>query len=374
MERTNKFTTLVAPGLLKKEAAGKRAATLRMTQMLSNSLDLQLSRIQNVKDSDIQRSLRKLSPTSSIMERYHQIVPTTSETIGGMLWVWRSIIDGSLFQEEGVWIAGRVLACNFAQLLVFGMVIFFTVFWTNTKGEILYTEKELGYIALKDAMAKNLVYYTTDVFLQDLVLFANCTQTVLGPSLPAEGIGFATVDDLWNLVQQTGPAGVGSSLLNLTDSVYGSLLGIETLLLNYTDLDSCLFQASDWEPLVNYLVDTDAAEKDFNSDELKDVAFEIDFSLQEYKVSIAGLALLSAGAVSLSTAAVLIPSYVATVQKFRSGYYPSLGDGEFLRYRNAPDSVITLIGSAFWGTFVTSLAAMVLAAGIILGLYLACQY
>lgn len=63
---------------------------------------------------------------------------------------------------------------------------------------------------------------------------------------------------------------------------------------------------------------------------------------------------------SFWVAVVLIPLYVSQVLMLRSGAIPTLTDENFLRYRFGMDTVTVLLGAAFWGSFVTSAAAMAL--------------
>jgi hypothetical protein len=61
----------------------------------------------------------------------------------------------------------------------------------------------------------------------------------------------------------------------------------------------------------------------------------------------------------------LIPSYISTVMKYRSGVLSSLTDHEFLRYRYAMDTVTVLLGSAFWGCFFTATGVMLFVVGVV---------
>jgi hypothetical protein len=56
----------------------------------------------------------------------------------------------------------------------------------------------------------------------------------------------------------------------------------------------------------------------------------------------------------------LIPSYMSTVRKYRSGVKATLNNPDFFRYRYAMDSVTILLGSAFWGCFLTASGAFAL--------------
>lgn len=115
LSRTGGFGTIITPAGIRQETAAKKAASLRMSQMLQNALNLQPGQEHNIKEDAVRRSLKKMAPDCSAMERF-QMLPKVTEAVGGVSWVWKRVFDGTLFSEEGVWIGGRILACNFAQV------------------------------------------------------------------------------------------------------------------------------------------------------------------------------------------------------------------------------------------------------------------
>lgn len=350
--RTAGFQSILDPLSIQYEAIAKEAASHQMSRILHNALSLQRGQEDSIGDVAARRSLKRMGQNSSILDRFHML-PKSTETIGGVFWIWKRIFDGSLFSKEGVWISGRILACNFAQLMVIGMVIFFTSFWIGQKGDLLYTKSEAElneYVAsIKLDLDENPAYQT-QAFVDDLTQFATCTQTILQVDFGETWADWR--EEWWS---------IGARLTQTLNEVFDSQ-GIDVILFERNDLDDCLAASENIETIVQYLLHTEIA-LNHETDVLKDLTTELDVSHREFTAG-SWMALLAGCMVSLSTALVLIPAYASSVLKFRSGYTPSLSDGEFLRCRFAPDVVTTLIGSAFWGTFFTSVAAMVLAVAV----------
>lgn len=342
----------IPPTSSRQEATVDDAASHQMSRFLSNTLSLQHGQEDSILDDTTRRSLKRMGPTFTMIDRF-QMLPKRTETVGGIFWVWKKILDGSLFSEEGVWISGRVLACNFAQLMVVGMVIFFTRFWMSQKGDILYSKTEVEYNDYVSSIQLDLdenPEYQAQLFVDDLTQFATCTQTLLQVNLGEIWPDWR--DEWWS---------IGSRLVQILNEVFDSQ-GLEVILIERDDLDECLAETENLETIFQYLLHTEIV-SNHETDFLKDITSELDISHQEFNAG-SWMALAAGCLVSLSTAIVLIPAYVSSVLKFRSGFTPSLADREFLRYRFAPDVITTLIGSAFWGTFFTSVAAMGLAVAI----------
>lgn len=235
--------------------------------------------------------------------------------------------------------------------MVVGMVIFFTSYWINKQGSFLYSKQEIeinDYVSTVKLYLDENPSFQTEDFIGELTYFADCAGFSLQVNLT----------DTWEDWREDSSL-LGSRVVEVLNHVYEGI-GVETILSPQSELRECFATNATSDTIVDYLRNTEIV-ANHQTDIIKDLAFNIDFSNTEFKVG-AWMALITGCLVSLSTAMVLIPSYVSSVMKFRSGYLPSLGDREFLRCRFAPDVVAVLLGSAFWGTFFTSIAAMILSA------------
>lgn len=114
---------LVLPGTVRQERAGMQAATYFMSGLLRNALDIVNDKStinSSTKSMDI--SISKNCETSAL-ERF-ALLPVKKEIVGGILWSWKKIWDGTIFSEEGIWLNARLLTCNFSQVTVFAILIF----------------------------------------------------------------------------------------------------------------------------------------------------------------------------------------------------------------------------------------------------------
>jgi len=129
---------------------------------------------------------------------------------------------------------------------------------------------------------------------------------------------------------------------------YGSIAkAMETLLAE-------CFQ--EFTEIANFLKDTEAV-MSYEPDSLKDILEGFEVSTTKYEVACV-IGFFGGLLVAIYIAGVLIPSYISSVLKLRSGVIPTLKDRDFQRYREALDAVTVLVGSCFWGAFFSSAAAM----------------
>jgi len=84
----------------------------------------------------------------------------------------------------------------------------------------------------------------------------------------------------------------------------------------------------------------------------------------QYNVAIS-VGIIVALWISAYVSIVYVPSFIASVLKFRSGVLPSLRDKGFQEYRRSLDQVTSLFGSAFWGTFFASGFGGLIFAGLV---------
>jgi len=134
------------------------------------------------------------------------------------------------------------------------------------------------------------------------------------------------------------------TLATLLAENYGSVEAATTgLLANCT---------AGYGDIVTFLNDTETVLR-YEPDGLKDIVEGIELSSTKYEAA-AVIALFGGLFVAVYIAGVLIPSFITTVLKFRSGVLPTLRDRDFQRMRVALDAVTVLLGSCFWSALFSS--------------------
>jgi hypothetical protein len=108
---------LFAPSCLKAEANQQKAAFYKTSQMLRSALNIHTQGNYKMRKSSTMRESQS-SQTKAILTYQQKEVEKVTEEVGGPLWTWTRILNGSLAREEGVWIHSRLLACTIAQLLI----------------------------------------------------------------------------------------------------------------------------------------------------------------------------------------------------------------------------------------------------------------
>jgi hypothetical protein len=119
----------------------------------------------------------------------------SKEKTGGFLWMWRSVLDRSIFQKEGIWYSTRLVASNFTQLAV---CIFILLLGISTiqdvKGnygiekattQVSNVIEEVIETSISDFQAITVTTELTNVFTSYLVTLENsgffdCTNTTDG--------------------------------------------------------------------------------------------------------------------------------------------------------------------------------------------------
>lgn len=124
---------LFVPSGLKAEAHQQKAAFFKTSQMLQNALHIHTEA--NGASNKLQKSLKKRDSQGSQVQallqyQLKEVQTDRNEEVGGLLWTWKKILNGSLAQEEGVWIHSRLLACTMAQAIIVSTM---TTFLFNTR-------------------------------------------------------------------------------------------------------------------------------------------------------------------------------------------------------------------------------------------------
>jgi hypothetical protein len=324
----------VVPGTMRQETAGKRAASYRMKHLIDNALSV-------ICDPSLRSSSEMATKEISILERF-LLQPKKFEPVGGLIWAWKRIWNGSMFVEEGIWLNARLLACNFSQVTVFGILIFFTRVFYHKQKDFFYSDEEKDYQVYIKGASDILYGNYTQVLGDDYYYFLSCTQEVLNVDLYTEGGGLIDYTQPWNFI------------LYLT-SQFGSYAAAK---------ESVLTTCFEQYPAVSSFFDDSNNVLTYDSNTLKDLVQDFDISAEKY-IAAVWCGLVGGFVAVLYIVSLLIPSFVSTVMKYRSGVIPSLTDPEFLRYRYAMDTVTVLLGSAFWGCFFTATGAMLFVVGLV---------
>jgi hypothetical protein len=368
---SSKLHRYVMPGSIKMEQATKQAAAFKVNRMINNALELlddDLFTSTNRKkttitnkattshgSSPVSKSCSNsesnnarndtMTPSQTSLERFTYL-PKEKERVGGMLWTWKKIFDGTLFAEEGIWFHSRLLACNFAQLTVIGFVIFVAFVLFKNEDDIFYSNQERAEKQAYEAASSRLGTYYTDEF-QDLYReYKWCVEDTVSANFT-----FAEYFDVQNDDVIT-----AYFLLTWIGDVYGNL----TYALASPELAECFDERGQIEA---YLTDTETVSS-YKGNFIKDFVDDNELTRRYYRLAVT-VGLLGGFFVALSVFVVFIPSFVSTVLKFRSGIIPSLGDREFLRFRYALDVTTVLFGSAFWGALFSATAAIFVLVGIV---------
>ena len=324
---------LVLPGTLRQERAGKEAASFRMKQFLQNALDIVYDKTIASSSNNSGGFTSKIDHATTVLERF-LLLPVKTESVGGVIWAWKRVWDGTIFNEEGIWLNGRLLACNFAQFTIFGIMIFFTRVFFYQQKDYFYSEEEKDYQAYIKKSEELLYGNYTAVLGDDYYYFLDCAQTIMEVDLYAEGGSVIDYTLPWNFISY-----------------------ITTYYLSYEDAKAALKPCFEAYPAVSTFFDDSSNALMYTSDTLKDLVSDFDITPEKYRVA-AILGLVGGFLTVLYIAAILIPSFISTAMKYRSGVKPTLNNPEFLRYRYAMDTVTVLLGSAFWGCFFTATGAM----------------
>lgn len=313
---------LVLPGTLRQERVGHQAATLRIKQFLTNALGV-FNDSSSTSSSNSDKITRR---ATNALERF-LLSPVKTESVGGVLWAWKRIWDGTIFSQEGIWLNSRLLACNFSQLMIFVVLIWFARVFIYKQRDLFYTEEELDNqqeINMLDEMIFNGNF--TDGLGEDYLNFFNCTLNYIPTEAAEAGFMGGSLVFIPYLVGRFGSYEVAKVELSVCYEAYPSVAEyLNTSFEVWTD-----------------------------TDDLKNLVANFNVTASLY-IAAAWFGLIGGFIAVTYIAVILIPSFVSTVMKYRSGVEPTLTSPEFLRYRYAMDTTTMLLGSAFWGCFFTAI-------------------
>ena len=94
----------------------KQAAKKKLCSMTTNALEIHRDYKKGVVGNHFGKGLDNFALKSK--ER---------EEVGGFQWTWKSIFDGSIYFEHGVWYSNRLVSSNFAQAIISIYVLIFGI-------------------------------------------------------------------------------------------------------------------------------------------------------------------------------------------------------------------------------------------------------
>jgi len=119
-------------GTAKKEARTKKASRFKVTAMVNNAFHMH--------DMPLSKSSSRLTmgprgnACGDAMLAFDSTI-NDREELGGILWTFRNMWNGKIFDEEGVWLHARLIASNLSQLFValFFLILIPYVLWESTR-------------------------------------------------------------------------------------------------------------------------------------------------------------------------------------------------------------------------------------------------
>mmetsp|Transcript_18286 Transcript_18286/g.33150 ORF Transcript_18286/g.33150 Transcript_18286/m.33150 type:complete len:1010 (-) Transcript_18286:165-3194(-) len=279
-------------GGVKAEARIKRAAAYKMNRLIRNALQIHDSSLYNSNNKGRDDTNDETSFGSALVN-FSVRGSGELEDVGGFVWTWKKIFNGTLFSQDGVWLSGRVLAANFAQLSITAFILTFGISLTQT----VVDEWEN---TVNDPLQ----------FLDNLLDFLNVNLQV----------------DIIDTAVSFCDALVGGDLTNLP--------------INITVPDTVSCGAI-----------TKAAIKNALSSGVDSL-----FPVEKYMVQVPmAITTMVAFFCCLALVIIYIPSVASTTLQLRSGAIPFFRDDKnFKEYRSQMDQVTILLGSMFWGALYAS--------------------
>ena len=189
---------IMTPASVKIETAAKKAASYKMSQMIGNAIavheDTKRLQSRSTEKICLDASSAKDDGSVQIFEasdisdertqplqvlRHFQLQEQETVATGGFVWSWRKILDGSIFEEQGVFLHGRVLACNFAQFAVLFFVAYFAAVVLARETRATYSPSE---------MANNVAMANLSIALTNEYYHSTSLQGAYGPFLACLGL------------------------------------------------------------------------------------------------------------------------------------------------------------------------------------------
>jgi hypothetical protein len=347
------------PTNIKHELAMKKAAIKKVCMMQQNALKLSFCALD---DTSVIKAY-----FGSALKRYNEVIDEKL-VVGGFAWAWKLYFSKDLMQTQGIWIGARLLASNYSQMTLCLFVALVSVSAT------LYLKNH--WIPPTDLGAR---------LTQDLNMFIT---TLADSGLVEKAVDLA-IDRALFMLTKVLEILEGSGILKLDCLAIGTYL-VQSCKIGTTDglTDvACELFSGDVEdvcvpldllskPISTAVTSTEQYLSNnavFNSTVLREpfvkvVSNSIDNNLsfminkwypnaRYMVVAPAIVCTVVAFIASANIATSVIPSFISTILKLRSGVIVSFTDKEFPKYRDYVMDTSWLTGSMFWGNLLGSLLA-----------------
>eukprot|EP00568_Trieres_chinensis_P014101 CAMPEP_0183326472 /NCGR_PEP_ID=MMETSP0160_2-20130417/82261_1 /TAXON_ID=2839 ORGANISM="Odontella Sinensis, Strain Grunow 1884" /NCGR_SAMPLE_ID=MMETSP0160_2 /ASSEMBLY_ACC=CAM_ASM_000250 /LENGTH=611 /DNA_ID=CAMNT_0025494465 /DNA_START=70 /DNA_END=1905 /DNA_ORIENTATION=- len=302
------------------------AAAHKIDAMTKNALDI----------------VRVNDPNNAIVSHYGQALLAFSkcgkkcEHIGGFRWMWKRIFNKELFMKEGIWIPARVLAGNFAMIIVVFFVLLNGISITQKARDNFGKENSDDYFDVAiDAM------FSRGFVKSDEIVKSVLNTTGVLPNL-FQVIHNETKYNCASLALQKNSTNIGCSIIDefysceptkldyicsvIPDKAMPELTSLRHVLVNATTRAVQQMMYDNFYPEERYMVVAPLA---------------------------VGTCFATLAAISLTI--VYIPSVISTTLQLRSGVIPTFRDPNFGKHRFGAELVTILLGSMFWGSMFASI-------------------
>lgn len=114
---------LLTPGMEKMERRTKKAAQKKVKRMVDNALVYHGESNHSIALSeDFQMTARGTALLN------FQTREERTEQVGGIVWGWKRVFNGSIFDEEGIWLHSRLVSSTVTQFFIcIFLVVFFAI-------------------------------------------------------------------------------------------------------------------------------------------------------------------------------------------------------------------------------------------------------
>ena len=296
---------LLTPGLAKMECKTKRAAAFKTNNMVRNALEMHIpihgAQSSGAVMSSYGRALLNFRTQEDVYER-----------VGGFMWAWRKIFNGTIFTEEGIWLHSRLLIANFSQFFIATFMVSYLI--TFFYGQVF---KDCEADPNDDALCPGEAPPTPPTWTPT-------TTPSIAPSTEAEWSNFT------ELFPCNPVANDFFNYLMYEKAVNVSLVFDIFVWLGFVDENGDpITRSPSAAPSVSNFTETPAADALVTNE-------STGLTLEEWEVR----ALVYSGAAGafiaiIMVASMLLPSTITTILQFRCGIFGSLRDPEFKQYREA---------------------------------------
>mmetsp|Transcript_24281 Transcript_24281/g.45209 ORF Transcript_24281/g.45209 Transcript_24281/m.45209 type:complete len:1056 (+) Transcript_24281:78-3245(+) len=316
----------------------KRAGQVKTNRMVKNALEIRGSSDRGILGSHFACGLHNFAANIDPVEQF-----------GGFRWTWRKLMDNSIVDTYGVWFSDRLLSGNICQYIVSIYVLLAGIQFS------LYVLEEYS----KDD-AKSYVHDVTQFIFdpesnQEMVelFLANFT------GLLANYLG----NDVGNCSEADFPIDAVETFCNYSSGIYScdqnATIDYLCSFSNGVTADQSQLDVSQQLALLaasGFNVSALEEAIELSLEEAGNASVDSLYPSSEYMIRIPLIiGTATAFLTSVYLAVTFLPSTTSTILRLRCGQIPTMANEEFNKYRCAPDQVSVILGSMFWGCFLSSI-------------------